>query len=216
MRFAKLLVLLPLFVVHDAPASTDRAPRTCAESTLSRAATTLRVAAWADVLRPVDVKNETTRVSGAVRLYAPDGAVDDSERKAFERIASGTGATPRPLSLRLEQLVMKAAYRFDGARILIVSGWRLRAGRHGTGDALDFKLEGVRVARLAAYLRTLPRVGVGIYTHPRTQYVHLDVRDVSYHWIDASPPGIHWHESQLRDNSATKADASWTADMDLP
>ena len=31
-------------------------------------------------------------------------------------------------------------------------------------------------------------MGVGVYTNPLTQYVHLDVRERSYHWIDASPP----------------------------
>jgi hypothetical protein len=216
MRFAKLLVLLSLFIGRDAPASTDRQPRVCHESGLSRSASTPRVVAWAEALPAVDVKNVTTRVSGPVRLYAPDGAVDETQRKAFERIASGVDGAERVLAVRLEQLVMKAAYRFNGARILIVSGWRSRAGRHGTGEALDFRLEGVRAARLAAYLRTLPRVGVGIYTHPRTQFVHLDVRDTSFHWVDGSPPGIHWRESPLRDNAAEKIDPSWTADMDLP
>ena len=41
---------------------------------------------------------------------------------------------------------------------------------------------------VAAYLRGVPRVGVGLYTHPRTRWVHLDVRDRSYHWADATPP----------------------------
>ena len=69
---------------------------------------------------------------------------------------------------------------------------------------------------LAAYLRGLPRVGVGIYTHPRTQFVHLDVRDQSYHWLDASPPGVKWREMQLRDAGASKRDEAWTPARDLP
>jgi hypothetical protein len=111
---------------------------------------------------------------------------------------------------------MKAAYHFGSAHIQIVSGFRSNAGRHGTGDALDFKLVGVRASILAAYLRDAPRAGVGIYTHPRTQFVHLDVRDVSYHWIDASAPGKHWREGTLRDPGGKKRDASWTPDWDLP
>jgi hypothetical protein len=74
----------------------------------------------------------------------------------------------------------------------------------------------VYAGRLAAYLRGLPRVGVGIYIHPRTQFVHLDVRDQSYHWIDASPPGVKWRERQLHDAHAEKRDAAWTAQSDLP
>jgi hypothetical protein len=208
--------VLSLFVVRDAAASTQREPRICEESGLSRGAPARRAAAWADALAPVDVKNVATRMSGPVRLYASDGVVDESQRRVFELLASGSETNAPPLSLRLEQLVVKASYHFDGARILVVSGWRIRAGRHGTGEALDFRLEGIRVWRLAAYLRTLPRVGVGIYTHPRTQYVHLDVRDTSYHWIDASPPGVRWRGAPLWNKATAKNDASWTSDMDLP
>jgi hypothetical protein len=111
---------------------------------------------------------------------------------------------------------MKAAYHFGGTRVIVISGFRRNAGRHGTGDAVDFKLEGVRAARLAAYLRSLPRTGVGVYTHPRTQFVHLDVRESSYFWIDASPPGVRWRPAQLRDPSAAKRDGSWKSEMDLP
>src|SRR5215472_10156295 len=111
---------------------------------------------------------------------------------------------------------MKAAYHFGRARIQIVSGFRSNAGRHGTGEALDFRLVGVRASILAAFLRDTPRAGVGIYTHPRTQFVHLDVRDVSYHWIDGSAPGKHWREGALRDPSGKKRDASWTPESDLP
>jgi hypothetical protein len=120
------------------------------------------------------------------------------------------------LAERLEKLVFKAAYRFGGARVDVLSGWRENAGRHSAGEALDFKLRGVAAATLAAYLRSLPRVGVGIYTHPRTQFVHLDVRDESYYWLDASPPGIHGRARQLRDPRAPQRDATWLPDMDLP
>jgi len=215
-RFAKLLAVLPLLVARDAPAAVNREPRACDESTLGRSAPAPRVAAWARTLSPIDVTNVVTGAGGPVRLYALDGTIDESERRVFERLASSCETSPRPLSPRLEQLVVKAAYHFDGARVLVVSGWRAHAGRHGTGDALDFKLEGVHAARLAAYLRTLPRVGVGIYTHPRTQYVHLDVRDASYHWLDASPPGVRWREMPLRNAQGAKVDAAWTPEMDLP
>jgi len=134
MRFAKALVLAVL-VARDVPASTGREPRACDESALGRTARAPRVAVWAEALPALEVRNVTTRMSGSVRLYTPDGAVDESQRKVFERIASTIDTDPRPLSLRLEQLVVKAAYRFNGARILVVSAWRWRAGRHGTGEA---------------------------------------------------------------------------------
>jgi hypothetical protein len=46
--------------------------------------------------------------------------------------------------------------------------------------------------------------------------VHLDVRDASYHWLDASPPGVKWREKQLRDPTQMKRDAAWSPEQDLP
>ena len=82
-------------------------------------------------------------------------------------------------------------------------------GKHGKGEAIDFQLEGVSAATLAAYLRGTPLAGIGIYTHPKTQYVHLDVRAHSYHWLDGSPPGVTWREKLLGDPSQEKRDASY-------
>lgn len=174
-----------------------------------------RRAAWADALPPVEISSAMSGASCPLRLYGVGGELDAAARARFELIVGGDGA-PHELSPRLEQLVFKAAYHFGGARVLIVSGYRQHAGRHTAGEALDFKLSGVQAAQLAAWLRGLPRVGVGIYTHPRTQYVHLDVRDTSYHWLDASPPGITWKERPLPDPGQARRDAAWTPQADLP
>ncbi len=223
MRFALALLPWLALAARDAPATTARAPHARVEeghveARLDAPSAPARVASWAKRLVPIEMTNVTTRARADVRLYADDGSIDDDARGTFERVAApGPDETDaHPLALRLEQLVVKAAYHFQRTRVLVVSGFRPNAGRHGTGEALDFKLDGVSASRLAAYLRGLPRVGVGVYTHPRTQFVHLDVRDPSYHWIDASPPGVKWHEGMLRDPSAEKRDASWTAEMDLP
>jgi hypothetical protein len=210
------LILIVLFAIaRDAPANIVRMPRLLVETPLVAQSLKPRTANWAESLGPIEVASVATHVSTSIRLYSSDGAIDEEARSDFERAAS-IEDDPHPLALRLEQLVMKAAYHFKQSRVVVVSGWRPNAGRHGTGDALDFKLEGVRAAQLAAFLRQLPRAGVGIYTHPRTQFVHLDVREPSYHWLDASPPGIKWRAAQLRDPWAQKRDASWTPEMDLP
>lgn len=202
-------------VARDAPAGSVREAHPCIETPLIVTAPVPRVVHWAEALEPIEVENATSRARASVRLYAGDGSVDAKARDTFEQIAASEGE-PHALAVRLEQLVMKAAYHFQKARVVVLSGWRPNAGRHSSGDAVDFKLEGVRAAQLAAYLRLLPRAGVGIYTHPRTQFVHLDVREPSYHWIDASPPGVKWREGRLRDPSASRRDASWTPEMDLP
>jgi hypothetical protein len=185
------------------------------ETALVAADRTPRAATWAELLAPVEVCSVGGGPSASIRLYTPEGEVDEAARMRFEHVAARDGEQ-HVLEARLEQLVMKASYHFHGARITIVSGWREHAGRHTSGEALDFKLEKVPAATLASYLRGLPRVGVGIYTHPRTQYVHLDVREPSFHWIDASPPGVKWKERQLRDPGREKRDASWTPECDLP
>jgi uncharacterized protein YcbK (DUF882 family) len=208
-------VVLSLLVANDVSARSLGESRMCIEALLTAAVRPTRVAAWAAHLEGVEVGTTATQETAVVRFYESDGDVDEGARALFERIAA-RGEDPHPLAVRLEQLVFKAAYHFKNAPVVVVSGWRANAGRHGTAEALDFKLRGVPSRSLAAYLRGLPRAGVGVYTHPRTQYVHLDVREPSFHWIDASPPGVKWREAQLGDRTCAKRDASWVPEMDLP
>ncbi|HZU82998.1 MAG TPA: hypothetical protein VE987_08785 [Polyangiaceae bacterium] len=214
-RALLLLVALSVYVARDAPARAAAPPHSSAEAAFSLVPRSLRVASWARALEPIEVRSMNTRIAGRVRLYDATGELDDDARATFERIASRE-PEPHRLATRVEQLIVKAAYHFGAERVLIVSGWRANAGKHGTGDAVDFKLQGVRARDVAAYLRGLPRVGVGLYTHPATQFVHLDVREPSYHWLDSSAPGAHGREVQLGDPRGEKRDAAYTPDMDLP
>jgi uncharacterized protein YcbK (DUF882 family) len=215
--FVRLLApaLLSVFCTHDAPARGAGAPAWGMDTPLRAATRDARWASWAQALAPIEVTSLATGESASIRLYGLDGEVDEMERMRLEHLVARDGEQ-HVLAARLEQLVVKAAHHFGDARVFVVCGWREHAGRHTTGEALDFKLQGVRASLLAAYLRDLPRAGVGIYTHPRTQYVHLDVRAPSYHWLDASPPGVTWRERPIRDPGQVKRDASWTPDSDLP
>jgi len=210
-----LPVILSLLCARDAPAQGLTLPRSALDTPMTAAARDVRSASWAGALAPIEVTSLVTGESASIRLYGLDGEVDEAARMHLEHVVARDGEQ-HVLETRLEQLVVKAAHHFHDSRVLVVSGWRERAGRHTTGEALDFKLQGVPAAQLAAYLRGLPRLGVGIYTHPRTQYVHLDVREPSYHWLDGSPPGVTWKERQLRDPGQVKRDASWTPEGDLP
>jgi uncharacterized protein YcbK (DUF882 family) len=180
---------------------------------------------WPASLRAIDVRNRNTDARAKIRLYTDDGTLDRDALRTFMRVACSRADAPdkpngevaEPLDPRLVQLVFRAAYHFRSTSVVIVSAMRKGAhGKHGTGDAIDFQLGGVRAAALAAYMRTYPRAGVGIYTHPKTQYVHLDIRDRSFHWIDASPPGVSWRERRLRDPNQEKRDASYVPATDLP
>ncbi|HEX8796786.1 MAG TPA: hypothetical protein VF765_37800 [Polyangiaceae bacterium] len=186
-----------------------------ADTPLQAAVRSARSVPWADALPAIEVVSEATGEHDTIRLYGSNGEVDDDALARFDQIAA-RGGEVHDLEPRVVQLVFKAAYHFKSPRISIVSAWRDNAGRHTSGDAVDFKLQHVRASQLAAWCRSLPRAGVGIYTHPRTQYVHLDTRDQSYHWLDASPPGVKWREKQLRDPGQVKRDAAWSPDQDLP
>ena len=184
-----------------------------------------RTAVWPERLDLVRVYYANTEEETPIRLYASDGTVDENELAAFRRVVAAKGAGPAPIDARLVQLVVKAAYHFHAHSLVVVSAYRpvsgsaarvRRAGKHATGEAIDFKLRGVDAKKLASYVRTFPRAGVGIYTHPDTQYVHLDVRDESFHWLDASPPGKSWHEKRLDDPQREDRDAAYTPETDLP
>jgi uncharacterized protein YcbK (DUF882 family) len=180
---------------------------------------TLEVA-WAKALPALDVECANTGAKAEIRLYDLDGSVDAGAVGAFSRVAADRNGE-FPLSDRLVQLAVKTARHFHSKSLVVVSGYRKphRKGpgdHHTKGEALDFKLPGVDYRQLAAYLRGLPRVGVGVYTNRRTHYVHLDVRHRSFHWLDASPPGVVWREAQIPDSKAAARDATYTAESDLP
>lgn len=176
--------------------------------------------AWAKELPPLQIECANTGAKASLVLYEPDGTVDPIAIDVFSLIAADANGA-YPFQPRLVQLVVKAAHHFDVNSLVVVSGYRKprRKGlidHHAKGEAVDFRLPGVEYRKLAAYLRTLPRVGVGVYTDPRTHYVHLDVRDASFHWLDASPPGVTWREKALPDPKQAVRDAEYSAESDLP
>ena len=173
---------------------------------------------WAVKLAPVTFRDTKSGESRSIRLYAADGSIDEAALSALDQHLF-RDETDKHLDRRLCQLVVKAAAHFHAAEVLVVSSVRDGAGKnskHRSGQAMDFSLPGVAAATLAAHLRTFARVGVGIYTHPRTQYVHLDVREQSFHWLDASPPRRHWKEKGITEPGAPARDRAWTPADDLP
>jgi uncharacterized protein YcbK (DUF882 family) len=175
--------------------------------------------AWAEALPALRFVNTRTGADVWARLYAADGTVDERAAAAIDAILADRDAAPRPLHRRTLQLVVKAAAHFGATEVDAVSSFRddARPGsHHRSGDAINWRLRGVTAAKLAAYLRQGARVGVGVYTHPRTQFVHLDLREQSYHWSDASPPGRSWRESRMTDRGAAARDAAYRREQDLP
>ncbi len=86
--------------------------------------------------------------------------------------------------------------RFD-APIEVVSAYRhkeRKSSRHKQGKAVDFRVVGVSNREVWNYCKRFDNVGLGLY--PNSNFVHMDVRDRSYYWIDDSGPG---EESEYRD-----------------
>jgi uncharacterized protein YcbK (DUF882 family) len=169
--------------------------------------------------------NENDDHSLSVRLYDDSGHIDELEATRLDVLLCDTRDPKAPAALALDrrtlQLAVRAALHFRALEVQVVSAYRKpgrrREGAHATGKAIDFKLPGVNARVLAAYLRTLPRVGVGIYTHPKTSYVHLDDREHSFHWLDASPPGRTWREMSLGGGpSLIKRDEAYARADDWP
>jgi len=169
--------------------------------------------------------NQTTRESALVRLYDDAGHIDEREASRLDALL-GDSRDPKncatiTLARRTLQLAVRAALHFHVTEVQVVSAYRKpgrrREGPHASGKALDFKLPGVPARTLASYLRTFPRVGVGVYTHPKTLFVHLDDRERSFHWLDASPPGRTWRELSLGGGvRMIKRDAAYARRDDWP
>lgn len=177
-------------------------------------------APWAVKLSPLLLRDINTLADVHLRLYRDDGSIDEDAASEASRVLwASKDSEPPHVSRRLMQLVVKAAAHFDAHEIQVISSHRGKArkgSRHRTGEAIDFVFPGVPPKTLATYLRTMARVGVGLYVHPRSQFVHLDVREQSYHWIDGSPPGRSWREQPLPDPTAAARDAAYDPSQDLP
>ena len=150
-------------------------------------------------LAPLHVHNVNTLKANVLRLYDEMGRIDEGAGRALDELLGDardrSNIRTTTIDRRTLQPMFRAAYHFRVTRVELISGYRepgaRREGQHGFGKAIDFRLPRVSASALAAYLRTQKLVGVGVYTNPLTQYVHLDVRERSYHWIDASPPRSH-------------------------
>lgn len=117
------------------------------------------------------------------------GGPFDPEQLEAAREAFRTGPKGPPVNERLLGLIHRATRHFEVPYVHLVSGVRQDRGasRHTHGLAADIVLPGITDEELAEFLRAQGFVGVGVYT--RSGFVHVDVRERSFFWIDPSPPG---------------------------
>ncbi len=175
-------------------------------------------------LPAVTFHNRNSQQTLTAKLYHQAGEIDESAAVRIDEVLADMRDPKRPkttpIDRRLLQLLYRTAYHFNAPSIEVTSAFRMpgrkREGLHALGRAIDFAIVGVKTEELASYLRKLPRVGVGLYTHRRTRFVHLDVREQSYHWLDASPPGRTWRGMSLGDNGLVARDAGYRTVDDWP
>jgi uncharacterized protein YcbK (DUF882 family) len=139
-------------------------------------------------------------------------AASDLDRAAFVMRESATG-NEHPIEPHLLDVVYRIQRHFEAQEIRLISGYRTPHGRqasnHGRGRAIDIVVPGATDQEVAKYAREIGFVGVGIY--PTSGFVHVDVRDRSYFWVDASGPGRRNRERGILRDLATRSDAAAVA-----
>lgn len=113
----------------------------------------------------------------------------------LDRLAHALRDTRRgnehPIDPRLADLVYDIQVHFKANALRVISGYRTPAAKghsnHGRGRAMDLIVPGTADEEVAKYARGKGFTGVGVY--PNSGFLHVDVRPLSYYWIDNSGPG---------------------------
>jgi len=142
----------------------------------------------------VTLERPASKESLRLRLFDKSGKPDSDARERLGRFLRDrdNDDVMRP-NTRLMRLLSYLADHFNGRTIVVVSAYRSEqngnggSSRHGTGEAVDIRVEGVPNEVLRDYCLTLSKVGVGYY--PRGSFVHVDVRSKAVYWVDWSRPG---------------------------
>ena len=115
-----------------------------------------------------------------------------------------------PIDPHLLDVIYRLQVHFKAPEIRIISGYRTpqRAGatsNHGKGRAMDLVIPGASDEEVAKLAREQGYAGVGIY--PVSGFVHVDVRERSYFWVDTSGPGKRSRIRGILADLAQKSDS---------
>jgi uncharacterized protein YcbK (DUF882 family) len=136
-------------------------------------------------------------------------SAEDLDRAAHVMREPSSG-NEHPIDPHLLDLVYRVQVHFKAHEVRIISGYRTpRHGgtsNHGKGRAMDLVVPGASDEEVARFAREQGFVGVGVY--PVSGFVHLDVRERSFFWVDTSGPG---KKSRLR---GILADVAQKSDRD--
>jgi hypothetical protein len=108
----------------------------------------------------------------------------------------------------LLDVVLAIAVHFHAPEVRFLSGYRAprRPGSyHGYGRAIDLVIPGATDEDVASWARGQGFAGVGIY--PVSGFVHVDVRERSFFWVDPSGPGQPNRTTGILAGDAAASDA---------
>lgn len=160
-----------------------------------------------------------TRERFVFRSAGPFGGFATSDLDRIARLLrEPSSGNQHPIEPRLVDIVYRIQRHFNAEEMRVVSAYRAPRGKrvsnHGRGRAIDVVVPGVRDEDVAAFVRGLGFCGVGIY--PKSGFVHVDVRDRSYFWVDTSGPGRRHRERGILGDLARRSDAEARARGELP
>ena len=130
------------------------------------------------------------------------------------RVMRDHGGNEHPIDPRLLDVIYRLQVHFKAPEIRIISGYRTpqRPGatsNHGKGRAMDLVVPGASDEDVAKLAREQGFAGVGIY--PVSGFVHVDVRERSYFWVDTSGPGKRSRIRGILADLAQKSDSQAVA-----
>jgi len=153
---------------------------------------TLRQGAPLHPRKPSGAQGRFTLEGGAneqieIVVDLASGEIDETSYRALRRMmrCRRTGAE-HPIDPRLIELLWDLSRR-TGQRIVLISGYRAPgfaapASYHIRGMAADIRIPGMTALMVRDLARAAGVRGIGYY--PRSQFVHVDLREEPYHWTD--------------------------------
>ncbi len=153
--------------------------------------------------------NIPDRVELTARSDRGGFSAEDLDRAAHVMRDAAHSGNEHPVDPRLLDMVYRIQAHFHAHEIRIISGYRTpHAGatsNHGKGRAMDLVIPGASDEDVAKLAREEGFAGVGIY--PVSGFVHVDVRERSYFWVDTSGPGKRSRIRGILADVAAKSDA---------
>lgn len=170
---------------------------------------------------PVDERGRSLLVLQGLNIPDRVELTPRTERGGFSaedldhaaHVMRDSSGNEHPIDPRLLDMVYRLEVHFHAHEIRIISGYRTPRGaatsNHGKGRAMDLVVPGASDEDVAKFAREEGFAGVGVY--PVSGFVHVDIREHSYFWVDTSGPGKRSRIRGILADLAQKSDSQAVA-----